>query len=168
MEITKEIKDTMGALSKVNLDFLHFVEQEPDCLKRENFSELEELRNKLHYLQAWPTFLGEETKKKFREAGVEIFNLIKSIPGRLFQNDTHKMSDFYQLPVSVLDLQMEGSTQEHLDQLIGPGRFYFFTFRVEVPGIQYCRQPGRSFTALVGILIFKKPLAPTLFKRIPV
>lgn len=125
MEITKDIKDTMGALSKVNLDFLHFVEQEPDCLKRENFSELEELRNKLHFLQAWPTFLGEETKKKFSEAGVEIFKLIKSIPGRLFQNDTHKMSDFYQLPVSVLDLQMEGSTQEHLDQLLARGDFIF-------------------------------------------
>ncbi|HLP46769.1 MAG TPA: hypothetical protein VK469_12505 [Candidatus Kapabacteria bacterium] len=125
MEINQNIPNILETLSKVNLDFRDFVAKNPACLKRENFSELEELRNKIHLLQAWPTFLGKETKKMFREAGIEIFNLIKSIPGRFFQKDTRKMSDFYQLPAGILDLQLEGVTGDHLGQLLARGDFIF-------------------------------------------
>lgn len=125
MEITKDIENTLRLLSKVNLDFLAFVENNPACLYRDNFKELEEMRNKLHYLQSWPTFLGREAKKMFREAGVKLFDLIKSIPERVFQNDTRAMSAYYELPVSLLDLQMEGVTLGggHLDNLLARGDF---------------------------------------------
>ncbi|MCU0286497.1 MAG: hypothetical protein MUF15_08855 [Acidobacteria bacterium] len=165
MQITSDIKDTIGALSKVNLDFLHFVEQEPDCLKRENFSELEELRNKLYFLQAWPTFLGEETKKKFCEAGVEIFKLIKSIPERLFQKDTHKMSDFYQLPVSLLDLQMEGVTQEHLDQLLARGDFIFSPHGLKCLEYNIASNLGGDLLPLWESLYLKNPLIQRFLKE---
>ncbi|MCU0288246.1 MAG: hypothetical protein MUF15_17850, partial [Acidobacteria bacterium] len=125
MQINQNAPNILGTLSKVNLDFRDFVEKNPACLKRENFSELEELRNKLHMLQAWPTFLGKESKKMFREAGIEVFNLIKSIPERFFKNNTREMSDFYQLPSSILDLYLEGVTGEHLDQLLARGDFIF-------------------------------------------
>lgn len=158
MEITKEIEDTLGSLSKVNLDFLAFVEKNPACLKRENFSELEELRNKLHFLQAWPTFLGSGTKKMFREAGVEIFNLIKSIPERLFQNDTRKMSAYYQLPVSVLDVQMEGVTREHLDHLLARGDFIFSPSGLKCLEYNIAGNLGGHLLPLWESLYLKNPL----------
>lgn len=165
MEITKDIKDTLGSLSKVNLDFLNFVENNPACLKRENFSELEELRNKLHFLQAWPTFLGEETKKMFREAGVELFNLIKSIPGRLFRNDTEEMSTYYQLPASVLDLQMEGVTPEHLDQLLARGDFIFSPAGLKCLEYNIAGNLGGHLLPLWESLYLKNPLILRFLKE---
>ena len=123
MEITEEIKDTLSKLSKVNLDFLEYVEKNPACLERSNFKELEELRRKYHLLQPWPTFLSKEKRDIFRDAGIKLFALMKSIPKRLFNNDIEKMSAYYALPAQVLNLQMEGVTEEHLDSLIARGDF---------------------------------------------
>ena len=123
MEIAGNIKETLEALSKVNLDFMEYVGKNPACLNRANFQELEALRNRFHLLQSWPTFLNRAGKEMFREAGVHLFDLIKSIPRRLFHNDTRKMSAYYELPVSVLDLQMEGVTDRHLDNLLARGDF---------------------------------------------
>lgn len=123
MQIAQNVKESLELLSNVNLDFLSFVEKNPACLTRDNFKELEELRNKLHFLQAWPTFLGGETKKMFREAGVKLFDLIKSIPERVFQNDTRKMATFYELPESLVGLQMDGITRGRLDNLLARGDF---------------------------------------------
>lgn len=125
MELTKEIKDTLETLSKVNLDFFEFVEKNPACLKRANFKELEELRNKLQLLQPWPTFLSRKRKEMFQDAGVKLCNLIKSIPKRLFNNDTERMSTFYELPVNIINLQMEGVAEEHLENLLARGDFIF-------------------------------------------
>lgn len=125
METTKDVKKTLKSLSAVNLDFMRFVEKNPACFDRANFMDLEELRNRFHLLQPWPTFLSRERKQVFEEAGVKVFNLIKSIPERLFQNDTRKMSAYYALPVNVINLQMEGVTKEHLDNLLARGDFVF-------------------------------------------
>lgn len=123
MEITGEIKETLKPLSKVNVDFLEFVEKNPACLKRSNFKNLEELRRKYHLLQPWPTFLSPGAKKIFQDAGVKLCKLIKSIPKRLFNNDVEKMSEYYALPVPVLNLQMEGVTDRHLADLLARGDF---------------------------------------------
>lgn len=125
MDITPKVRENLELLSRVNLDFLAFVEKNPECLNHDNFREMDEARDKLICLQSWPTFLGEKTRKMFREAGVELFNLIKSIPERLFQNDTRKMNAYYAIPKSVLDVQMEGVTREHLDGLLARGDFLF-------------------------------------------
>jgi hypothetical protein len=123
MEITGDIKKTLAVLSKRNLDFIEFVEKNPACLDRANFKELEELRNRFHLLQPWPTFLSRARKEEFREAGVQLCRLIKSIPARLFDNDAEKMSAYYALPRSVINLQMEGVTGAHLDNLLARGDF---------------------------------------------
>ena len=123
MEITKEIKEVSKELSNVYPDFLEFVEMNPACFERSNFKELDELRRKYHLLQPWPTFLSNEKKEIFRDAGIKLCNLIKAIPKRLFNNDIGKMSDFYALPKQVLALQTEGITKAHLDNLIARGDF---------------------------------------------
>lgn len=123
MEIKKDVRETLELLSKVNLDFLTFIEKNPECFNRVNFRDLEELRNRYHLLQSWPTFLSRERKEMFQEAGVQLFRLIKSIPARLFHNDAQKMSTYYALPVPVINLQMEGVTEEHLDNLLARGDF---------------------------------------------
>lgn len=125
MEIPQNVRETLESLSKVNLDFLSYIEKNPACLQRENFSELEEMRDRLHFFQSWPTFLGGETKRIFQEAGINVFNLIKSIPQRIFANDSQKMSAYYELPVSLIDMQMEGVTPTHLNNLLSRGDYVY-------------------------------------------
>ncbi|MDQ1350675.1 MAG: hypothetical protein QG657_977 [Acidobacteriota bacterium] len=165
MEITKDIKDTMSALSEVNLDFLAFVEKNPGCLNRANFSDLEELRNRFHLLQPWPTFLSRERKAMFEEAGVKLFNLIKSIPERLFQNNTLEMSAYYALPVNVLKLQMEGVTKEHLDNLLARGDFIFSPSGLKCMEYNIAGNLGGHRLPLWESLYLKNPLVFRFLKE---
>ncbi len=158
MDIANDVKETLGSLSKVNLDFLAYVEKNPACLKRDNFGELEDLRNKLHFLQAWPTFLGGETKKMFREAGVKLFDLIKSIPERLFQNNTRDMAAYYELPVSVVDLQMEGITRGCLDNLLARGDFILSPSGLKCLEYNVASNLGGHLLPLWESVYFKNPL----------
>ena len=122
MEITKEIKEMYHRLSPVNLDFLEFVEKNPESLKHSNFKLLE-LHDDLFTLQPWPTFINKKTKDTFREAGVKLFKLIKGIPQRMFNNDPQKMSDYYGIPAKEIKNQLDGVTAGHIDNLVGRGDF---------------------------------------------
>lgn len=165
MEIAKDVRDNLGALSKVNLDFLAFVERTPACLERDNFKELEEMRNKLHYLQSWPTFLGKETKRMFQEAGVKLFDLIKSIPERVFQNDARAMASFYELPVSLVDLQMEGITRGRLDNLLARGDFILSTQGLKCLEYNVAGNLGGHLLPLWESLYLKNPLVLRFLKE---
>jgi hypothetical protein len=125
MELEKETKEMMGSLSQVNLYFNEFVKKNPACLNRANFVELEEMRTRLFALQYWPTFVSHERMEMFRDAAVRLFNLIKSIPQRLFHNDAQKMGAYYGQPAALIDFQMDGVTEEHLGSLLGRGDFIF-------------------------------------------
>ena len=122
MEITKEIKEMYQYLSPVNLDFLKFVKKNPDSLRHSNFKLLE-LKDDVFTLQPWPTFIDNKTKETFREAGVKLFDLIKCIPQRIFNNDTGKMEAYYKFPARELKEQLEGVDHDHIENLVGRGDF---------------------------------------------
>ncbi len=122
MDITKEMKEMYQDLSFVNLDFLKFVEKNPDSHRRSNFKLLE-LDDDLFKLQPWPTFINNKTKEIFREAGEELFELIKGIPRRVFHFDPQKMSDYYGVPVKEIKNQLDGVTDDHINNLLGRGDF---------------------------------------------
>ncbi len=122
MEITREIKELYEGLSTVNLDFLEFVEKHPESLQHTNFKLLE-LDDNLFKLQPWPTFINNKTGDAFREAGEGLFELIKGIPGRVFNFDPQKMSDYYGVPVKEIKNQLDGATEDHINNLLGRGDF---------------------------------------------
>ncbi len=122
MEITKEIQEMYQSLSPVNLDFLEFVKKNPASLQHSNFKLLE-LKDDVFTLQPWPTFIDNKTKETFREAGVKLFELVKSIPKRIFNNDAEKMGAYYQYPARELKDQLAGVTADHIDNLVGRGDF---------------------------------------------
>ena len=122
MEITNEVKTTHQRLSSVNTDFLEFVRKNPACLNRSNFKLLE-LNDDLFRLQPWPTFVNRKARETFTEASVTLFNLIKGIPRRVFNNDLRAMSRYYGVTPSVLEIQMDGVHDDHLENLLARGDF---------------------------------------------
>jgi fengycin family lipopeptide synthetase D len=122
LKINEEVKEAQKRLSKVNIDFLDYVETNPGCFNPSNFKSLE-LNDDLFRLQPWPTFIDTGTKAAFRQVGVRLFDLVKQIPGRVFSHNPGKMSDFYETPVEMLELQLEGVTGSHIDNLVGRGDF---------------------------------------------
>lgn len=109
-------------LSGVNHDFLEYINHSPGGLKRESFKELE-LNSQLFTLQPWPTFVSRKYIEEFKTAGETIWQLFKAIPQRIFNNDTAAMSRFYELPQKIIDIQMDGVTNETLKHLVSRGDF---------------------------------------------
>ncbi|MCP5048034.1 MAG: circularly permuted type 2 ATP-grasp protein, partial [bacterium] len=122
MKLEKKVIEAQQKLSKVNIDFHRFVGHNPEALKASSFKLLD-INDILYVLQPWPTFINRETKNSFKEAGVEVFELIKQIPERIFGNDTKKISAYYGISELVAGYHMEGVTHEHLDHLIARGDF---------------------------------------------
>lgn len=124
MKIPNDIKKTHGNLSNTHVKFLEFVEENPGSLKRANFN-LMELNDEIFKLQPWPTFINQYLKKEMIEVGIKLCDLIKSIPGRLFDNNPYKMSQYYELPAEVLEKQMIGCNAAHIDNALARGDFAF-------------------------------------------
>ena len=122
MEITKEIKKTKKRLSKANANFYEFAEQNPDALKASSFKLLD-LNDELFVLQPWPTFINQHIKNKMKEASIKIFNLIKSIPKRIFANDPYKINQFFEIPVDIVKFQLDGANEKHIENLLARGDF---------------------------------------------
>ncbi len=118
MEISGELTETLRKLSKVNIDFIEFVKNNPESLKSSSFKILESTRYS-YKLQSWPTFINPQTKASFLEMGVKVCDLIKSIPARLFDNDPKRIAAYFEQPVSVVNLQLEGISDDQLANLVG-------------------------------------------------
>lgn len=118
MEITGNIKDAHHRLSRVSVDFLDFVKDNPDSLKASGFKSLD-LNNKLYVLQSWPTFVNQAIGSQFQEAAVTLFDLLKSIPQRVFGGDWQRVSAYYEIPEALARLHLEGLTERYLRGLVG-------------------------------------------------
>ncbi len=126
MEITKEIYAAHQKLSDCSVKFLDFVKDNPESLKRSHFNALlNDSRFDYFKSQPWPTFINNETKKEIEEASVKLCQLIKSIPGRLFSFDLHKISSYYEIPEDMTRLLMHGVDNNHLDHLLNRADFIF-------------------------------------------
>lgn len=119
--IKKEIKERLGKLSKMNVRFLDFVEKNPESLKQSNFKDILELG--YDNLQPWPIFISQQTKNQFIEAGTDVFNIIKSIPKRLFSNCAEKISRYYEIPQKEIENHLTGVNDNFLKNLLARGDF---------------------------------------------
>ena len=124
MEITKEIYQAHEKLSASSAGFLDFVKNNPESLKRSNFSDLS-TGDPLLTLQPWPTFIAGKTIEEFREAGVKVCNLIKSVPQRFFSNSPGRIGRYYEMPPQMADTLLKGVESEHINNLLGRGDFIY-------------------------------------------
>jgi len=109
-------------LSGCNKKFLEFVQRNPGALLGSNYREMiEKLGGDV--LQPWPTFIDQPARKIMEKTALTTINLIRSIPKRIFNNDPYPMSRYYQLPVNMIETQLNGVTDEFLNTLIGRGDF---------------------------------------------
>lgn len=121
--IKKEIKQGVGKLSKMNINFLDFVEKNPGSLKRSNFKDLLELDIGPANLQPWPIFINQQTKNQFKEACENVFNIMKSIPQRLFSNSIEKINRYYGIPRKEIEYHLTGVSDNSIKNLLGRGDF---------------------------------------------
>jgi hypothetical protein len=122
MGLVEEMQKAQGRLSKVNVDFMKFIEQNPEGLSASNYNLLE-LNDDLFVLQSWPTFLGKTYREEFEKATLQTYDLIRSIPRRVFKYDTQKMSEYFGVTVKEIERHLEGVNEKHLDTLLGRGDY---------------------------------------------
>jgi tyrocidine synthetase-3 len=164
LEIKKEVKEALEKLSKINIDFLEYVEKNPGCFKKSNFQKLD-LNDDLFRLQPWPTFINPKSKIQFQEVGVKLFNLIKKIPGKIFNYDLNKMSTFYETPVDILNMQMEGVTEEHIDTLLSRGDFILSSKGLKCLEYNVTPSLGGWQVPIWESLYLKTPILAQFFKE---
>ncbi len=122
MEIKNSIIKAHENLSKCSVRLLDFAQQNPESLKSNNYTLLE-LNDPLFKLQPWPTFINQKAKNEIKEASLDVLNLLRSIPARIFSNDCEKISEYYGVSVDLAKYLLYGITDVHLDNLLARGDF---------------------------------------------
>ena len=124
MKISETVYKAHRYLSECSMNFLDFIKDNPEILERSNFKDLL-LDDRFNYFQSnpWPTFINNKTKKEMETAAVTVYKLIPSIPDRLFSYDIHKISDYYEIPVDVVEMLLYGVDNDYLKSLLGRGDF---------------------------------------------
>lgn len=123
--ISEEIMKAQKQLSRANVEFLEFVQKNPEALKLSSYSDIINFpvgpRNK----QPWPTFINRQATKQLQEASTGVFHLICQIPERIFDNNTQKLSKYFGFPPEYIALQLEGVKGGHMENLIARADFIF-------------------------------------------
>jgi len=125
MNITKEIREAHHELSDCSIRFLEFVEKTPHYLQRSNYTDLFGINLDEGPVQPWPTFINQHTKNRIQEAGISVFDLIKRIPARLFDNDVEKMSQYYEIPAAKIARYLQWASDRHLANIVARADFIF-------------------------------------------
>ncbi|MGD2085686.1 MAG: hypothetical protein PVH61_05825 [Candidatus Aminicenantes bacterium] len=154
--IKKDIKEQLGKLSKMNVSFLDFVEKNPGSLKQSNFKDLLELG--YDNLQPWPIFINQQTKNQFIEAGVDVFNIIKSIPQRLFSNCAEKISRYYEIPQKEIENNLTGINDNFLKNLLARGDFILSPSGLKCVEYNVTVNLGGWHVAFFELLYAKNPI----------
>ena len=111
-------------LSPVNIDFFDFIETNRAALDRSQFNHLlENSSDAFGLVQPWPVFIDSAAGNRMKEAALEVFDLVRSIPDRIFSYDTRKMSHFYEVPEVDIEFQLEGTDETFLKSLLGRADF---------------------------------------------
>lgn len=128
MEISKEIYLAHQRLSDCSVKFLDFVKDNPDSLDRRYFNTLlSDKRFSYFNSQGWPTFINQKTKKEIENAAIKIYELITSIHDRLFSYNTHKISEYYEIPEEITQMLTYGIDKNYLNSILARGDFIFST-----------------------------------------
>jgi len=121
-DISKKVLTDIRNLSEVNIKLLEYASENPDMMNRANYKSLH-LDDGLFRLQPWPTFVRSQVQEDFQEASMQIFSLIKEIPGRIFNNDAEKISRYYNIPPDQARRQLVGMSARHMDSQMARGDF---------------------------------------------
>lgn len=126
MNITKEIYSAHRELSKCSAAFLEYVSQNPACLDRSNFKTLLSA-DWFDYVkfQPWPTFISKRTKDMMEMAAVKVYELVTSIPERLFEYDAHEIMQYYGLPENSVKWMLRGTGSGAVRDMLSRGDFIF-------------------------------------------
>jgi hypothetical protein len=122
MNITTEIKRNHEKLSRRSVQFLDYVSRNPGSMNTGSYGKLA-INNKSHKLQSWPTFINPQARNEMARASLKLFEIIKSIPKRIFDNDYEKISAYYGIPLALVKYFLDGVTDESLDHLIARADF---------------------------------------------
>ncbi|MCP5051749.1 MAG: hypothetical protein GY940_31575, partial [bacterium] len=72
----------------------------------------------------WPTFISSKTRTEFAKAAVSVFDLLRIIPKRFFNNDPQKISRYYNITPETANYFLKGlHNQRLLKNLIGRADF---------------------------------------------
>lgn len=124
MKIADQHMASHRQLSRTGADFIRFTEANPASFKRSTFNVLEG-SDAVGKLQSWPVFINQHTQAQLEEAGTRVFSLIKSIPQRLFNNDPVRLGHYFETPVEIVKMLLDGTDENHLDNLLARGDFMF-------------------------------------------
>jgi hypothetical protein len=156
--IGEDILQTLRGLSGVNIDFLEFVEENPEALKRSSFSELVAFDIGPRNVQPWPTFVSRKMKQQLEQTSTAVFHLIKQIPARLFDNDTQQIADYFGFNEEYTQLQLESVKGGHLDNLLARGDFIINSQQIK------CLE----FNVSAAIGGWQLPILETLYLKNPI
>ena len=92
IDFSPEIYQAHRELSKWNEKFLKFMLDNPEGLRRSHFDTVVNHPVFNYYrLQPWPTFISRERKRELKIVCQKVFDLLKSIPERLFNYDPQRI-----------------------------------------------------------------------------
>ncbi len=124
MNISQETRQSHERLSRTSAAFLQFAETNNKALERANFTDIK-VPDRPDLLQPWPTFINQHTRDEIEEAGLKVYNLIKSLPKRIFNNDPVAVARFFDWTPEQAEYCLYGVSEEQLGRLFGRGDFVF-------------------------------------------
>jgi hypothetical protein len=158
MEIVENVYDAHRKLSACSAKFLEFVKDNPQTLKHSNFHDVLHPNFEAGPTQAWPVFINRETKHEMEEASISIFNLIRTIPQRLFSHEMESISWYYRIPADLVKIQLDGVNDEHLANLLGRGDFIFSPSGLKCVEYNISSSIGGWQVAVLEPLYLKTPI----------
>ncbi len=123
MNFTDEIKNNHRKLSRCNADFLAFAEKNQAALKASSFFPVKSYQGEASVLNAWPTFINQQFRHHIEEVAVGIFQLIRSLPQRIFGNNAKKIAKYYNLPLDAVFYSLSLCNPGYVEHLFGRGDF---------------------------------------------
>ncbi|MGD2088414.1 MAG: hypothetical protein PVH61_19715 [Candidatus Aminicenantes bacterium] len=166
MEIIDEkILKYLGELSRVNIDFIEFIKKNPQALKRSSYNDLMNFPLAINKLQPWPTFVSRQVRTQLQGAGTAVFQLVKQVPQRLFNNDPQKIGAYFGIPAEYIQLQLESIKSGHLENLLARGDFIFSATGLKCIEYNVTGAMGGLELPLMESLYLKNPIMAKFFQE---
>jgi len=127
MEITPALRKMYETLSTYNVKFLEYVQNNPAGFERSQFSRAFDWKDPTLEvtLQPWPLFISWQTRETITEACIKVFHLIQCLPGRRFENDPARISEYYGMSRENVQICLYGVDNEYLSHFLARGDFIF-------------------------------------------
>lgn len=92
-------------------------------MKRSSYRDISALNTDLDRMQPWPVFMGRHIRGEINRAALRVLDLIRSVPGRIFDYNHKKIADYYEISTDLLTCLLDGVSGEHLSGLMARGDF---------------------------------------------